>query len=180
VEQVQINVSQQLKSNIGTVRDYDVDTIVAIEGNDGHFRGTVRLMRTNRGILVRGVFHSEIRLNCSRCLSDFSQPVSLAIEEEYFPIMDVNTGLGLPEPEDPGSFTIDDHNILDLSEALRQYTLLAVPIKPLCRMKCAGLCPTCGVNLNETTCDCPSEPVDPRWAKLRDLVVTDNDYNTDN
>ena len=171
---MQINVSQQLKSIIGTVRNYEVDTTVDIEGYNRHFRGTVRFMRTDRGILVRGVFHSEIGLNCSRCLSDFTYPVTLTVEEEYFPTMDVNTGINLPGPEDPGSFTIDDHNILDLSEAIRQYTVLAMPIKPLCRKECAGLCPTCGSNLNETTCTCPSRSVDPRWAQLKDLVVTDN------
>lgn len=171
---MQINVSQQLKSNIGTVRNYDVDTIISIEGEDRHFRGTVRLMRTDRGILARGVFYSEIRLNCSRCLSDYNHPVGLTIEEEYFPIIDVNTGISLPEPEEPGSFTIDNHNILDLSEAIRQYTVLAIPIKHLCREDCAGLCPICGANLNETTCDCPSGVIDPRWAKLKDLAFTDN------
>ena len=179
VEKLQINVSQLLKSNIGTVRKYEVDTTVDIEGSEGRFKGNVRLMRTDRGILARGVFHTEMPLNCSRCLASFTHPLTITVEEEYFPTMDVVTGVSLPQPEEPGSFTIDNHNILDLSEAIRQYTILAMPIKPLCRRDCAGLCSSCGANLNEETCDCP-EKKDPRWEKLGSLVMMDNEYQTDN
>jgi uncharacterized protein len=179
VKKVQINVSQLLKSNIGTVRKYEVDTTVDVDGSERRFQGNIRLMRTDRGILAKGVFQTELTLYCSRCLTGFIHPLTITVEEEYFPTMDVVTGISLPEPDDPGSFTIDDHNILDLSEAIRQYTLLAVPIKPLCRRDCAGLCSSCGANLNERTCDCPA-PVDPIWAKLGTLVLTDNDRQADN
>jgi uncharacterized protein len=64
----------------------------------------------------------------------------LNVEEEYFPITDVNTGVPLPEPEEePEVFVIDEYLILDLSEAVRQYALMAVPMKPLCRPECPGI-----------------------------------------
>jgi uncharacterized protein len=78
-------------------------------------------------------------------------------------------------PDDPGCFTIDEHHILDLTEAIRQYTVLAVPMKPLCNENCAGLCPSCGQNLNQGECGCPSPDTDPRWANLRRITVTGND-----
>ena len=93
--------------------------------------------------------------------------------------MDVNTGVKLPAPEEPGSFTIDDRNIMDISEAIRQYTVMALPIKPLCRQDCSGLCPTCGMNLNEKHCSCTHE-IDSRWEKLSSLVLTDTEYSADN
>lgn len=176
---MQINVSQQLKSSIGTIRDYEVDAAVDIDSNEVEFTGVVRLMKTDRGILLKGTFNTSLFLRCGRCLSGFSYPLTLKIEEEYFPIMDVNTGVMLPEPEEPGSFTIDDHNIMDISEAMRQYALMALPIKPLCRPDCSGLCPTCGTNLNESSCDCTPE-VDPRWEKLSALTLTDIEYSEDN
>ena len=126
---MQINVSQQLKSNIGTTRNYEVDTAIDIEGESVGFTGKIRLMKTDRGLLLRGTFNSILKLQCSRCLNNFSYPLKVKIEEEYFPVMDVTTGVMLPAPEEPGSFTIDDHNIMDISEALRQYTLMALPIK---------------------------------------------------
>lgn len=171
---VQINVSQQLKSIIGTVRNYDIDSHVTIEGEDLHFRGNVRLMKTDRGIIARATVTSCIHLQCSRCLSGFDHSLNIDIEEEYFPSMDILTGSNLPSPEEPGSFMIDEYNILDLSEAIRQYTVLAIPIKPLCRADCKGLCPVCGANLNDTTCNC-EKPIDPRWEKLRNLVSKDTE-----
>jgi uncharacterized protein len=176
---VQINVSQQLKSSIGTTRNYEVDTTVKVDDETVEYIGHVRLMKTDRGILLKGTFNTNLFLRCGRCLSTYFYPLSMKIEEEYFPIMDVTTGIMLPAPEEPGSFTIDDHNIMDISEAIRQYTLMALPIKPLCSQDCSGLCPSCGANLNEEKCDCKPE-IDPRWEKLNALVSTDTEHIVDN
>jgi len=127
-------------------------------------------MRTDRGILASGTLHSEIEVTCSRCLSLFRYPLKLNFEEECFPTTDIISGAFLPLPEEPGSFTIDENHVLDLTEAIRQYALMAIPMKPLCRENCAGLCPQCGRNLNLGVCDCPSQAVDPRWAALTKLV----------
>jgi len=170
---MQINVSQQLKAAIGSIRNYEVDDAIDIEGCNYTVKGTVSLMRTDQGILVKGTLNTGSELTCSRCLTLFDCPLTLDIEEEYYPTIDIITGAPLPPPDDPGSFTIDEHNILDLTEAIRQYTLLAIPMKPLCRQDCAGLCPTCGTNLNQAQCDCPPEPADPRWAKLRELISSE-------
>jgi uncharacterized protein len=170
---VQINVSQQLKSAIGQEKTYEVIGTVDIEENDVDMRGTVKLMRTNRGILVTGKIQGDIELDCGRCLGRFEHHLSLNIEEEYFPTTDVNTGAGIASPEEPGSFTIDEHNILDLTEAIRQYAVMALPIKPLCREDCAGLCPTCGANLNQVECGCPPSTADPRWEGLRKYALAD-------
>jgi len=96
--------------------------------------------------------------------------LTLNIEDEYFPTTDVVSGASLPLPGEPGCFTIDEHHILDLTEAIRQYALLAVPMKPLCRGDCAGLCPNCGHNLNQGPCDCLPQKVDPRWSELNKLA----------
>lgn len=171
---VQINVSQQLKSPIGSVQNYKVSETVNITDGDRLLQGRVELMRIDRSILAKGTLHTEIELTCSRCLSLFSYPLTLNIEEEYFPTIDVVTGASLPLPDEPGCFTIDENNILDLTEAIRQYALLTIPMKPLCGEDCAGLCPTCGCNLNQGPCNCPPKPADPRWSELSKLVLTNN------
>ncbi|OGO38152.1 MAG: hypothetical protein A2147_10555 [Chloroflexi bacterium RBG_16_57_8] len=166
---LEINVAQFLKSPIGTTRKYEVDEPVKISDGMSVVRGEVDLLRTNRGILVTGRLVTDIEITCARCLSQFRQPLTLDIEEEYFPTIDILTGSPVAVPEDePGAFTIDDNNILDLGEAVRQYSLLAVPMKPLCREDCPGLCPTCGANLNVVSCDCPRADTDPLWQKLAD------------
>ncbi len=171
---VRINVSQQLKAPIGFIRNYEISEIVDITGGNGLIQGEVRLMRTDRSILAKGTLHTKIELTCSRCLRLFSYSLALNIEEEYFPTADVVTGVSLPLPDEPGCFTIDEDNILDLTGAIQQYTLLAMPMKPLCNEKCAGLCPTCGYNLNQTLCNCSPKPADPRWSGLGKLVLSNN------
>ena len=169
---MQINVAQLLQASVGTTRDYKVNEVVDITG-DGNGRlveGKVRLLRTPRSILVKGILRTEIQLTCSRCLGPFSAPLALDIEEEYIPTVDVVSGAPLPLPEEVGSFTIDEHHVIDLTEAIRQYTLLAIPMKSLCREDCAGLCQNCGHNLNRGPCGCPAQEIDPRWSELVKLI----------
>ena len=172
---VRINVAQQLKTPIGTVRNYELDEIVDIAGSNSLVQGEVSLMRTDRSILTRGTLQTEIELTCSRCLSLFSCPLTLNIEEEYLPTTDVISDTPLSLPDEPSYFTIKEHNILDLTEAIHQYALLATPMKPLCRQDCAGLCPTCGCNLNQAPCNCPPKPADPHWSGLSKLVLADSE-----
>ena len=169
---MQINVSQLLKEPIGSSRNYEVNEIVDVTGggSGGKVQGEVRLLRTHRGILVQGKLHAEVELTCSRCLSLFNCPLKMNFEEEYIPIIDVVSGVPLPSPEEPGSFVIDKRHIIDLVEAIRQYTLLAIPMKPLCREDCTGLRQDCGHNLNQGPFDCPPQTVDLRWSELSKLL----------
>ncbi len=169
---MEINVSQQLKAHIGYVREYDVEDYIDILGINikTKVEGRVKLTKTNRGILVQGTLQAKIPGECSRCLKVFDYPLTINLEDEYFPVIDVNSGTPLELPDETTSFTIDEHHILDLSEAIRQNALLAVPMKPLCREDCAGLCQTCGRDLNKGQCDCEKSEIDPRWAKLVNLA----------
>lgn len=168
---VAINVAQLLKSPIGTTRTLHVDEETDFSGQESVVTGDLQLVRTDRAILVKGTLKSDIQLTCSRCLKLFTCTVKLDIEEEYFPSIDIQTGAPMPKPEDPDAFTIDQQNILDLTEAIRQYGLLAIPMKPLCREDCAGLCPTCGANLNEVSCTCSQPAKDPRWSRLTESAL---------
>ena len=164
-----INVSQQLKAPVGSIRDYEVSEVVDITGGS-LVQGELRLMRTDRGILAKGTLYTEVEVTCSRCLSLFSCPLALNIEEEYSPTVDVVSGAYLPLPDEPGCFTIDKNHTLDLTEAICQYAMLAIPMKPLCGEDCAGLCPTCGQNLNHGPCGCLPQGMDPRWSELSKLL----------
>ena len=137
---LEINVAQMLKGSIGTEKVVPVSGKVDITGyGESTVEGKVKLTRTNRSILVKGSLETRVQAGCARCLEPFECPLTLNIEEEYFPMTDVNSGVPLPEPEEPGYFVIDEHLILDLSEAVRQYALMAVPMKPLCRPDCPGI-----------------------------------------
>jgi uncharacterized protein len=66
--------------------------------------------------------------------------------------------------------TIDEHHVLDLTEVVRQALFLAMPMNPICKDDCAGLCPQCGSNLNQEQCQCERDTVDPRLEVLRQLL----------
>jgi uncharacterized protein len=168
---MQINVSQLLREPIGSTRDYQINEVADIYGDgEGYLvQGEVILLRTQRSILAKCALSTEIELTCSRCLRPFHYSLRLNFEEEYMPTIDAVSGTPLPLPEEAGAFTIDEHHILDLTEAIRQYALLAIPMKPLCHEGCAGLCPNCGHNLNQGNCGCPVHSVDPRWSELTKL-----------
>jgi uncharacterized protein len=166
-----MNVSQLLRDPIGSTRDFKIDELIDItsDGKSHKIRGECHLLRTQRSILVKCVLDTEVELSCNRCLGKFLQPLKIKFEEEFFPTLDALSGAPLPEPEESSAFTIDEHHTLDLTEAVRQYALLAIPIKAICKQDCAGLCPTCGKNLNEGPCNCPKQNTDPRWSKLAEL-----------
>jgi len=152
---MQINVSQLLKEKTGATRNCEIDDTLQLDDiTECWVKGLVELLRTKRGILVRGTFAASSSLTCSRCLDVFEYPLFLKIEDEFLPSIDINTGAALRPDDDPNTFIIDDHHVLDLSEAVRQYGMLAIPMKPLCHANCAGLCPQCGANLNQGPCRC--------------------------
>ncbi len=166
-----MNVSQLLREPIGATRDYDIDETVDVtgEGKKNRVTGACNMMRTQRSILVKCTLNTEIELSCNRCLGSFIYPIKIKFNEEFFPTLDIQTGAPMPPPEESSAFTIDERHTLDISEAIRQYALLAIPMKTLCKKDCAGLCPRCGKNLNQGKCDCPDNEIDPRWSKLADL-----------
>ncbi|MCS6843412.1 MAG: DUF177 domain-containing protein [Caldilineales bacterium] len=169
------NVAQLLKEPIGATRAYDIlapiqhllPELIAAEPLIGH----VQLMRTDRGILVQGELAGHVVVPCSRCLADVRVPVILHIEEQFQPTVDVVRGVFLEVDEEDEALLIDEHHILDLHEVLRQEVLLEIPMQPLCRPDCAGLCPSCGEDLNLGACQCATAEVDPRWADLGALLA---------
>jgi uncharacterized protein len=169
---MEINVSQLLQENVGSTREYKFDEAADIigDGKEYEVHGECGLLRTRRGILVKCSLNTEVELTCGRCLSQFRYPLKIKYEEEFLPTVDVSSGIPLPQTEDAGAFTIDELHILDLTESARQYALLDIPMKTLCKPDCAGLCQKCGENLNQGKCNCPTGEIDPRWSELTKLL----------
>ena len=173
------NVAQLLREPTGSERAYPIDDEVPATTTDAapsHVSGTVRLVRTHRGLIAYATLDALARDVCSRCLGPAETPIRVRVEEEFLPTVDVHTGAPLPPPEDQSAFLIDEHHHLDLTEAVRQALVMGEPMQPLCRPDCAGLCNQCGADLNQGRCACPKEPVDPRWSALSGLVAND-DHN---
>lgn len=172
---MRINVSQQLKEPIGSVRKYTVNE-TSDEGSN--IEGEVNLLRTNRSLLVTGELQVYSKDICSRCAEEFEDHIILNIEEEYLLPRHTAGEASSDSPFDVGTCVIDENNILDLSEAIRQHILMATPMKPICKEDCTGLCSSCGCNLNYISCNCiPIHPDSP-WAPLQALLQREQEKGT--
>lgn len=170
---IQINVSQLLKGPIGSMRNIEVDGIVdVISGTGSRVWGEITLTRTDRGVLTKGKLRTDLTSTCSRCLSLFERNLAFDIEEVYLPVIDILTGRPISLPGETDSLTIDEHHDLDLTEAIRQYALLEIPMKPLCRPDCAGLSLGCEDNHNLDACEHPPQKTDSHRSKLKKMVVS--------
>lgn len=173
MESMIFNVAQLMKAPVGTslVNDFheeDIqldDDIEVIGPIDGH----VRMRRTNQGLLVDGWVELTLELSCNRCLKTFEQPMHVDFEEQFYPTVDVISGMPLEPFDEDEIFPIDAHHEVDLTEAVRQNVLLALPMVTICREDCRGLCPQCGQDLNLGSCECKPE-VDERLSVLKQLL----------
>ena len=116
-----------------------------------------------------GTVVTELELACSRCLEPFRLPVAAPFDLRYLPASEVSSD-GEREVDDEDLETsYYENDAIDLNGLLREQFYLALPMKPLCRDDCRGLCAQCGTNLNTGTCDCAPVWEDPRLAPLRQL-----------
>jgi uncharacterized protein len=119
-------------------------------------------------VAVSGAFRATARLACSRCLEPLVTEIGPEVDLHLFPAR----GSRHEEVElGPDDLEIDFYqgDTLDVAGLLRSETLLALPMKPLCRADCRGLCPLCGSNRNVTACACEARTTDPRLTPLEAL-----------
>lgn len=161
---LRLNVGFIVHQGIGYSREFDFDLPKLTLPPDQELRnvkGTARFTRTPQGLLSQGKMRAVLYTDCARCLTTFPQPLDIDFTELYAFALKFATESGLILP--------DDGNI-DLEPLVREYMLLEVPLNPLCKPDCKGLCPICGGNLNEEVCDHDTEVFDPRLAALKTLL----------
>lgn len=169
---MEFNVASLLKESTGALREFDIDDDVRIDGETHHLRGRARFDRTHDGVLVRANLHGDGAADCARCLRPIEYPIDLIIEEEYLPMVDVMTGALVEPPEgQDDAYRIDNRHMIDLTESIEQYWAMSVPMAPVCRDDCQGLCPVCGNDREAEGHACTREQVDARWAKLQNLQL---------
>jgi uncharacterized protein len=144
---LRFNAGFLLHQPIGTSRDVHFDfpelrLSADLELKD--FTGLARVSRTPQGLLVQGEFSGKKGEECVRCLAEFDQPLSTSFNELFAFSHRSASESGLILPEDAN---------IDLEPLVREYILIEVPINPICRPDCKGLCPVCGEDLNQITCE---------------------------
>lgn len=118
---------------------------------------------SGNAVHVRGTLKTRLTFSCSRCLETFDVEKVIEVDEGF------TQDESLVEADEDEWYQLVEGEILDLKPHLEEIALLSLPMAPLCRDDCLGLCPSCGVNRNETTCQCNEEKIDPRLEGLKDF-----------
>ena len=163
-DKLDINISEKIDSIDYSYKEFKLDSLVNIKG---------KISKTNKGIYLDTDISFTIIDNCSRCLVEVKVPIEYSIkgflvkeniDEDYF--------------EDEDAFLYDGQEV-DFLSIIEQTIDFEIPQKTLCSEDCRGLCQGCGANLNTEICSCDEtanneeDNIDPRFAKLKDLLKND-------
>ena len=139
-----------------------------IELREVDWQGQIRAEGSGFPLAARASYNQTV--SCVRCLAPITEPVSTDLQ-----LLVINGPADSLEGE--VELSVEDleilywpEEVLNTTTILHELLQLNVPLRALCKEDCLGLCPVCGSNRNESTCDCQTTPVDPRWEVLRGMT----------
>lgn len=131
---IKFNVAQLLREPMGARRELlftepslPLDETLTMRD----ISGSVRFTRTATGVWAEVKAHGTVRLTCVRSLEEFDQPVEVEFKDEFHSVIDVMSGASLPTPPEEDPFMLDELHLADVGEAIREYTLIALPLNPV-------------------------------------------------
>lgn len=167
-----IDISNIGPDGLSVSGDLPLETLLLEGGLEARLtppRVEARLHPSSRGVLLRGHVETRVTLVCVRCLVPFEHPLS---RDFHLTLVRAPEAIDRPgededktESEEIDLFPLEGSR-LDLTDMVREQVDLALPMNPVCREDCRGLCAQCGAELNRGPCNCPAAPGDPRWASL--------------
>jgi uncharacterized protein len=165
--------------NVSQISDYEGLTIDHVYGEgEPELTGEESLIvgrpalklhadRDGDRVRVKGSLSALVEIDCDRCLAPISIPVEQSFDLLYIPPLAAGDEKELAD--DDLSIAFYQRQVIDLDDLVREQIELSLPMGRLCTEQCKGLCPYCGVNLNERQCDCLKQQVDTRWEALKSL-----------
>ncbi len=158
-----VNVGFLVKADAGSQREFEFELPEVFLPPDMQLKdlgGSAILGRTPQGIIANVHVSAQTPTECARCLEPITQGIATQFTELYAFDERSTTDSQLLLPK--------NHQI-DFAPIIREYLILDMPITPLCKSDCLGLCPECGANRNEEDCGHVQESFDPRFEALKDL-----------
>jgi uncharacterized protein len=122
--------------------------------------GVLIVQNLDSRVLLSGTLRAEGRTECGRCLKEFSIGWDVPVDLQV--LRDVDTD----ESEGVTLLILQQKGEVDLSDSLRECAVLGYPHAAVCSEECKGMCPECGIDRNQGTCECEDLNVDPRWDGL--------------
>lgn len=174
---------KRLTRTVPAPEDLAIDQVIGVPP-DAEIRLDLRLESVMEGVLVTGTAHTPLAGECVRCLEPIERELETGFQEMYsYPDADDRTGgrhaaeAGTPpmrgwsagdDAEEEDTLHLEG-DLLDLEPVLRDAVVLELPLQPVCREDCPGLCSQCGARLADDP-DHHHEVTDIRWAALQDLI----------
>lgn len=161
---LRINVGFLLHQSVGYKRKFEIDeSFVQIESDLDVYDlyGDITFTRTSQGLYSQSYMTARTPLECVRCLSKYDQELTIEINDLF---------VHPPQKETDPLLSIPKSGIVDLTNLVREYLLLEIPIRPTCGVGCKGLCQICGKEQSEGQCDHPQTMIDPRFEVLHTLL----------
>jgi len=159
-----INVGFIMHQEVGYSHEFPFDfekIQIADDLTLRHLQGAAQVGRTPQGLIVQGGFSGETSLECVRCLKQFSHPLVWELTELY--------AFG-PRSLSDSELLLPEDAQIDLAPLMRDYALLEVPINPICKQDCKGLCPVCGQDLNLRDCGHRPHEDESPFSALKNLL----------
>ena len=151
---------------------------------EGELEFRLRIQKLGDDLYLEGEARGAFRSACSRCLARYGhalrEPIRIVLEPASGRVPSdpegadalARTGVYLGDELDAGWYSGSE---IDLTRYLQEVVALGLPVQPLCREECRGLCPQCGVDRNVDTCDCREARSSSPFAALRSLVTDRGD-----
>ena len=164
---MKISIDNIPEEGLQIVDDVDIVLSDSIAVSKAHI--DVMLRKISDEVLVEGQVSTKLGLSCSRCLCEFERALDVELNlaychEDELDDEDGEHEVGADEIN-TGFFSGDE---LDLGEVIKEQFLLSIPMKPLCKEDCEGICSSCGADLNEKDCGCDRTSIDPRFSVLEE------------
>lgn len=150
--------------------DFDIEESIKSDDLLSPVRGQLKILKVGTEIIIRGNLRANVEVQCSRCLKDFWNEISVPVDVVYHPVEELRGedkhGLSI-EDLDMGFYSGENLDLLDL---IKEQITLNLPMKPLCTDLCKGICLQCGTDLNTGECGCSAKETDPRLEVLKKLL----------
>ena len=151
------------------------DALTGLEADldRSHAEASLTVIRTGDNVFVHGRIAGEVQVPCVRCLREVATGIETLVRMSYLPEGEepAEGAEGEAPAEQDVEYATHDGSQIEIADVLRESLILAVPMTPLCRADCKGLCPACGADKNERDCGCVIQMEDPRLAPLKDLKL---------
>ncbi len=156
-------------------RELSIDSSKLTEGRlNGNVEVKVRITKKGMKVNMQGSLKASITLTCSRCLEEFTKELNGKFQIELVPQETLGDKHEIVLEEKDLDVVFFKNGLIDFEQMIVDQINLQIPMKPLCKEDCKGICPVCGANLNQKNCGHTVKVVDPRLAKLKLLLEVKN------